>query len=555
VSIIRYEGQNIDVERSLIALDQVDCAESLAKFIRLAWHILEPSQPYVHNWHIDAICEHLEAITDSEGLYNRLLINIPPGCMKSLLVNVLWPAWEWGPKNMPHTRWINAAHSQELAIRDANKMRRLIMSDWYQARWPHVKLTADQNQKMKFENDATGFRQAAAAGSITGNRGDRLIIDDPHSVEGAASDQQRKATVEWFLEAVPTRMNNPDSSTIVVIMQRLHEDDVSGVILDKQLGYDHLMLPMRYDPLRAAPTRIGFEDPRTEPGELLFPDRFPPDVVDRDERVMGPYATAGQFQQEPAPRGGGIIKRDWWRLWPDPVYPPMEFVCASLDTAYTVKTENDFSALTVWGVFSGSRAAYANRWATPGGRLMGQEDATAMFDQGMAIRSLSDTEGGDSPKAVLMFAWAERLELHDLVQKVADTCKKMKVDRLLIENKASGYSVAQEMRRLFSHELWAVQLLDPKGTDKLARLYSVQHLFSEGMIYAPDKNWADMVITQASVFPKGKHDDLVDTVSQALRHLRDIGLLTRQPEWAADVSESMQANTHGSAGLPPIYPS
>jgi predicted phage terminase large subunit-like protein len=232
----------------------------------------------------------------------------------------------------------------------------------------------------------------------------------------------------------------------------------------------------------------------------------------------------------------------------------MDFVVASLDTAYTTKSENDFSALTIWGVFGGSNAAYATRWSTPSGRLMSQEDQTAAFDQSAAIRALTDVPGGDTPRCVLMHAWAERLELHDLVQKIADTCRKMKVDRLLIENKASGYSVAQEIRRLFGHENWGVFLLDPKGTDKLARLYSVQHLFAEGLVYAPDKGWADMVITQTSVFPKGKHDDLVDTVSQALRHIRDIGLLTRPPEWAAEIADNMRANGHGPNAPPAIYP-
>jgi hypothetical protein len=196
--------------------------------------------------------------------------------MKSLLTNVFWPAWEWGPRNMPHLRYVCASHGLDLAIRDSTKMRRLIQSDWYQSRWgDRVVLTGDQNAKTKFENTATGFRQAVAAGGITGARGDRVIIDDPHTVESAASDQMRASTLEWFLQAVPTRLNNPDRSAIIVIMQRLHEEDVSGVILDKQLGYDHIMLPMEYDPSRTAPTLLGAEDPRDTLGELLFPERFP----------------------------------------------------------------------------------------------------------------------------------------------------------------------------------------------------------------------------------------------------------------------------------------
>ena len=208
----------------------------------------------------------------------------------------------------------------------------------------------------------------------------------------------------------------------------------------------------------------------------------------------------------------------------------MDYIVASLDTAYTTKTENDFSALTVWGVFSGDVVAQATK-----------------VEGGQIERSY----GQQHPRVMLMQAWAERLELHELVQKVARTCKSMRVDKLIIENKAAGHSVAQELRRLFGHEDWGVQLLDPKGQDKLARLYSVQHLFAEGMVYAPDRSWADQVITQVGTFPKGKNDDLVDTVSQAMRHLRDLGMLTRGPEFIADIEASM---SHVGKPPAPLYP-
>ena len=322
----------IDVEAELDRIRKRKCELSLSAFVKQSWSIIEPGQAYVHGWHIDFICSHLEAITNGHMLedgtpYNRLLVNVPPGTMKSLLIGVFWPAWEWGPRNMPHLRYVCASHSQDLAVRDGLRMRRLVQSEWYQKHWgDRVKLTGDQNQKTKFENMATGFRQAAAAGSITGSRGDRVIIDDPLSVDDAASEAVRTSTKTWFLEAVPTRLNNPKSSAIVVVMQRLHEEDVSGVILEKDLGYDHIMLPMRYDPSRSMPTVLGYADPREMDGELLFPQRFPVEVVDRDEKAMGPYATAGQFQQTPEPRGGGIIKREWWQLWDHDVYPAMDYV-------------------------------------------------------------------------------------------------------------------------------------------------------------------------------------------------------------------------------------
>lgn len=551
-------SQRVDVAGTLRAISRAECEEDLATFVRQAWHIIEPGQPYVHGWHIDFLCAHLEAITDGIELddgtaYNRLLINVPPGTMKSLLVGVFWPAWEWGPKDMAHMRYVCASHSLDLAIRDGLRMRRLITSEWYHERWgDRVELTGDQNQKTKFENSATGFRQAAAAGSITGSRGDRVIIDDPHSVDGANSDQQRESATLWFQEAVPTRLNNPDRSAIVIVMQRLHEDDVSGVILDRQLGYDHVMLPMEYDPRRAMPTRLGLEDPRQTDGELLFPQRFPADVVERDKRVMGPYATAGQFQQEPAPRGGGVIKADWWSLWPRDAYPPMDYVVASIDTAYTTKTENDYSAMTVWGVFSGDLdSATADNWSDRDGNRRSRMREASRFDEGLRIKHLLPDDPQSTPRVMLMQAWQERLELADLVAKIAKTCRAMKVDKLLVEGKASGLSVAQELRRLYGHEDWAVQLINPGSIDKLARLYSVQHLFSEGMIHAPDRSWADMVIRQCEVFPKGKHDDLVDTVSQALRHMRETGLLVRAPERIAEIDAGRRQRGKAPA---PLYP-
>jgi len=542
VTFLDVGGQLLDIEAELLDSDRIECEASLATFVKMAWEQVEPGQPYVHGWHIDFIAEHLEAMVDGQEIdgkpYNRLLINVPPGTMKSMLIGVFMPAWIWGPCNLPSTRFLCASHSQELAVRDNMRMRRLITSEWFQERWPHVKLTNDQNQKTKFENTATGWRQATSAGSITGARADFVIIDDAHSVEGANSDQQRQTTVDWFLEAVPTRVNNPDRSSIIVVMQRLHQGDIAGEILDKQLGYDHIMLPMLYDPLRDLPTKLGYTDIRQTAGELLFPERFPQDVVDRDRKIMGEYAFAGQMQQEPAPRGGGIIRSETWLKWEGEkdAFPEFDYILASLDTAYTEKAEGDYSALTIWGVFSFDSMSNANKMFGPDGRTV----------------QIERTYGELLPKVMLIDAWQEKLSLHDLVNMVAKTCKLRKVDKLLIESTAAGISVSQELRRLYNHESFAVQLQPVGRLDKTARLYSVQHLFDEGMIYAPDKAWADMVIQQVGIFPKGKHDDLVDTVSQALRHLRDLGMMQRAPERTAELDEMRRQPTREPV---PLYPS
>lgn len=287
-------------------IEREACRRSLVTFTRRAWPVLEPGQPYVHGWHMDAIAEHLEAI--SAGQIKRLLINIPPGTMKSMSCAVFWPAWEWGPKGRPSMRFIGASHEENLAIRDNVKMRRLIQSPWFQRLWP-TKMAGDQNAKTYFENEKTGWRQACPVGSMTGRRGDRVLWDDPHSAEDAHSEAALGEANRIFRETLPTRLNNPEESAIIIVMQRLSTKDVSGLILAEDLGYDHLCLPMEYEGPRKA-TSIGFVDPRTTEGELLFPARFSREVVDRDKKVMGVYAVAGQLQQRPSPKKGGEFEID-----------------------------------------------------------------------------------------------------------------------------------------------------------------------------------------------------------------------------------------------------
>lgn len=282
------------------------CADSLATFVKNAWPVVEPGAPYVHGPHIDVVCRKLEAVT--RGDVTRLLINIPPGTMKSLLVNVFWPMWEWGPCSMASIRTVGVSHEQGLGVRDNLKCRRLLLSPWFQRLWPSVTLQRDQSEKIKFENTSTGFREVATPSNITGRRGDRVVVDDPLSAENANSEAEREKVNLWFREALPTRLNNPDRSAIVVVMQRLHERDVAGIILDMG-GWDSLILPMRFEPDRADPL-----DWRHDDGELLFPDRFPEKVVDELERSMGSYASAGQLQQRPAPREGGLFKRGWFQF-------------------------------------------------------------------------------------------------------------------------------------------------------------------------------------------------------------------------------------------------
>jgi predicted phage terminase large subunit-like protein len=298
-------------EADWLAIEREYCARSLSNFVRAAWPVYDPTSPLVYGWHIDAICEHLEAIT--RGEITRLLINIPPGCMKSSLTNVLWPCWEWGPLGKPHHRIISAAHEQGLAIRDNRAMRRVVQSDWFQRLWP-LDIASDQNQKTYFENGSLGFRQACAVSSMTGKRGHRVLWDDPLSAEDADSDAKRETVLREFQETLPSRYVDQRTSANVIVMQRLHQNDPAGFILEHDLGYEHLMLPMEYERDRKCYTSIGFEDLRTEEGELLFPERFPAYTLERDKSIMTEYAVAGQFQQRPSPRGGGMFPVDRFEI-------------------------------------------------------------------------------------------------------------------------------------------------------------------------------------------------------------------------------------------------
>ena len=317
----RSTRQSLEIRQGVEAT-RARC-QSLAGFIREAWHVLEPNKPLVWNWHLDALCAHLEAITF--GRLNRLLANVWPGSSKSIVVSVLWQAWEWGPMGMRSMRFLTTAFNDGPVTRDTRKCRDLMLSEWYRAAWPEVRLT--RTGETSFANSNTGTREGVAFGSLTSQRADRLIIDDPHSTETAESTADRQRTTRKFREGALNRLNDQEKSAIVVIMQRLHEDDVSGVILKLGMGFTHLCLPMEFEPERACRTSIGFVDPREADGDLADPIRFPREVVDALKRDMGSYAFAGQYQQRPAPRQGGLFKRQWFT----------QFVAAAPDSCTWVR--------------------------------------------------------------------------------------------------------------------------------------------------------------------------------------------------------------------------
>ena len=529
IDLAKFDPRTVDAQAQLLDLERADCEESLYDFTRSAFPYIDPAA-WIDSWAIEAVCDHLQAVAD--GDIRKLILNISPRCLKTITTCVTFPAWTWAqsgnkPTLGPKVSFLCGSYNRDLSMDATVKCRELINSQWYQDKWgSRFALSEIQATKTLFVNDKGGrYLSTSVTGGTLGRGADIIIADDLNDAQDVSSEASLETTIAYWNTVLRTRLNNPKTGAFIVIQQRLAENDITGHILEKNAqDWVHVMIPMRYEPDRSYHTVIGWKDPRTEFGELMWPERFGEVEVKSLEADLGPWAAAGQLQQRPEPKGGGIIQREWWRLWEGDSFPPMDFILACLDTAYTTDQLNDESGMIIWGIFSGDTRARTTRIIGVDGRPARPDSTYSEF----------------APRVMCMHAWTGHFELHELVEKSASTCAKMKVDTLLIENKASGISVAQEIRRLYSREKFGVELFDPKNQDKTARLYSIQHLFAEGMVYAPDRPWMEKVITQVGQHPKGRRDEYVDLTSMGLRKLRDMGLLVRQPEREAELEADRQ---------------
>ena len=457
-----------------IELERELCRRSLAYFAKAAWEIVEPGREYVHGWHIDAICEHLEAVT--RGEIRNLLVNLPPRCMKSTLVSVLWPVWVWTFR--PEARWLFASYAESLSIRDSVKCRRIILSLWYQRLFGGVfQLTGDQNEKKRFENDKTGYRLATSVGGAgTGEGGDYIVCDDPHRASDVKSQAMREGALEWWDAEMSSRGNNPKTVAKVVIMQRLHEDDLSGHIL-AQGGYEHLRLPMEYEGPRP-PTSIGWSDPRTEEGELLWSERFGAAEVAEMKRRMGSLEAAGQLQQRPAPAEGNLVKNSWWRFYDE---PPTDFdqVCIGVDLTFGASENSDYVAMVVLG------------------RKAGQ--------------------------FYLLDVVRERMSFTDSIRALLSLCAKWpNATAKYIEAAANGKALIDTLQE----KVPGLIGVRPEGS-KEARAQAVTPLIEAGNVFLARPEtapWVQEFLSEWSVFPAGRHDDILDASVLALTKLKERGI-------------------------------
>jgi predicted phage terminase large subunit-like protein len=485
------------LKRPLISRLQVKAEKarrSLHEFVMQAWHVVEPETSFVDGIHVRAICVHLQAVT--EGRIRNLIINVPPGHAKSLLTAVFWPAWVW--IDHPEARWLFSSYREPLATRDSLKCRRLIESDWYQERWgDRYQLRDDQNTKTRFENTRTGYRVVVPMSAGTGERGDYVVVDDPHSVDQAESETERRSAVEWWNGSMVTRLNDLATGHKVVIQQRLHEADLTGDLL-KRGGYELLCLMSEFEPERRCSTSIGWTDPRQEPGELLWPEKVTRRDLDELKAALGSYRYAGQYQQRPSPAVGGILQRPWWRFWqpahmdlpPVPVkLPNGEVTCVravpvpeqfdtmieSWDMSFKDLASSDYVVGQVWGAQKGDRFLLDQR--------------------------------------------RERLDMPGTKQAVKELSAKWpKAGTKLIEDKANGPAVIQELR----HDVSGLIEVTPEG-GKVARANAIAPQVESGNVYLPHPAitpWVEGLIEEAAQFPNGRNDDQVDAMTQALIRLR-----------------------------------
>ncbi|HXG72670.1 MAG TPA: phage terminase large subunit [Gemmatimonadaceae bacterium] len=448
----------------------------LLPFVELMWPVVEPRAPFVNNWHIGAICEHLEAVT--LGQISDLLINIPPGSMKSYLVSVFWMPWEW--IRHPHYRYLCGSYDEGLAVRDNRRSRDVIKSEPYQRYWP-LPIREDQDTKTRYDNVKSGWRIGTSVGGKgTGEHPHRKIIDDPHNVRQSLSDVQRQEAITWFDLTMGSRGVALNAATVIV-MQRLHERDLSGHVLETLGSFVHLCLPMRYEPKRMVETPLGWNDPRTVPGELLWPALFDEEKVSKLEEQLrasqGEYGVAGQLQQRPAPVGGGLFKRQWFELVHG--IPQGAEWCRAWDKA---------------GTHEGGDYTVGVLMAKAGGFYYIVDVVRAQLSSGQRNALIRQTARMDADR----FGMGVKIRLEQ-------------------EPGSGGKESAEiSVRELAGYDVQAMRATGDKVTR--ARPFAAQAEAGNVKLFA-DLTWNRAFLDELSVFPAGSHDDQVDATSGAFNTL------------------------------------
>ena len=494
-----------------------------AEFVKGAWHVVNPGEPLVWGWHLQAICDHVEwvyrdlfearkAARTSAGSrtggpmnkHKNLLINVPPRSAKSMIVSVLGPVWAW--LHDPGLKVRCTSGNLRVSDRDSDYSRDVIESEWFQTTFaPEWALRGDRKAKRRWENSVGGVRISMPMGAkVTGEGTDVIIVDDPHDAKDAFSERKREAVIAKWDSALRNRVNNPKRHLRICIMQRLHEADFSGHWLRRSFPI-HLCIPQEFEPDRRCTTPMldratgrPWVDPRTEAGELMLPAFFDQVFIDQEKVALGSYGYAGQHQQRPAPEDGGLFKKSWFKdfdlAWlpngkPDwKSMPRVDQLYVSIDAAFKGEETSDFVSIQVIGRQGRMRYILDN--------------ITARMD---FVRTLSAVK-------VILERWG-------------------KVAGILIEDKANGSATVSMLQ---SAGVAGVIPINPEG-GKFSRANAVAPFCEAGDVMIPRiAPWRESWLHEVAVFPNGANDDQVDAFTQALNYMRgsvDVARLLASCKW------------------------
>jgi predicted phage terminase large subunit-like protein len=444
----------------------------LRTFIERSFFELNPATPFKTNWHIDVIASKLEECR--RGKIRRLIVNLPPRSLKSHAISVAFPAWILA--HAPAAQIICASYGQDLAEKHARDCRNIMTSEFYKNCFP-TRLAPYRLSVNDFMTTAQGFRMATSVGGVlTGRGGDYLIVDDPLKPEDALSATARKSANDWFDSTLQSRLNNKEEGVIIIVMQRLHQDDLVGHLLERG-NWDVLNFAAiaEENESHMIESILGTHTITRVAGDALHPERESLESLRRTRENIGEYNFQSQYQQAPTPMGGAMIKTEWLRYY-NPAERPHSFIYTlqSWDTANKSGELNDYSACTTWGVANG--------------------------------------------KYWLLDVFRRRLDYPDLKRAVWEQARKQPHPRVLIEDKGSGTQLIQELKREGLFHVRAYQ--PPSGTDKIMRLFAQSHHFESGKVLLPSSAaWLNDYVRELTSFPGSKHDDQVDSSTQALDYI------------------------------------
>lgn len=451
--------------------EKILCEKYLPFFIHSAWKIIEPQNELEWNWHHELICEYLQLAYERK--IKRLVINLPPRHLKSIIVSVLFPIWCW-VKN-PRIRFLFSSYSESLSTKHSKDRRDVLESEWFRFHWNKIKLATDQNVKTEFMNNFRGHMIATSMlGTVTGKGGEIIIIDDPQDPKTAESQSMRQSIIDAYNRSFITRINTNAAGVLILIMQRLHVDDLTAHVLrsypNKQINWTHISLPAIAGRDEEIIFPISKRKIIRKEGEPLFKERESLKDLEEKKMLMGSYAFSAQYQQSPIPKSGGLIKRHWWKFY---ITMPSEFdeLIQSWDCSFKDTPSSDFVCGLVWGRIGS--------------------------------------------KKYLLDAVHERLDFPSTILKIKTLSSKWpKATLKIIEEAANGRAVIDTLSR----EISGIVSYRPTSS-KIARLNAVSPEIESGNVFIPDPSiasWVHDYLIEFDTFPNGKFDDMVDATTQAL---------------------------------------